>query len=328
MRVAVLDDYHAAFEDAAPIQRLRQRAEVRVFTKPLTSEERVRELKGVDVAIALRERTRFDTAFFRDAPDLRLIVQTGRTGPHLDITAATAAGVQISIAGGGSSVSTVELTIALMLALLRQIPQSDRRIREGRWEGQWSIPHSRVLNGRTLGILGLGRIGRQVARLARDGFGMEVLAWSRSITQARAAEVGAQAVSLEEALSRPDVVSVHLALNEGTVGLLDAPKLRLMKPGAYFINTSRGAVLDEATLVKLLTEGKLAGAALDVFTEEPLPATNPLTKLENVVLTPHIGWPSDASYAAFAEATTKNIEAYLDGAAPNVVNPEAQDKSD
>ena len=319
MIVAVLDDFHGAFETDPAVQRLRSRAEVRVYTSALSTQERARELADVEVVVALRERTRFDAAFFRDAPRLRMIAQTGGVGPHLDLDAATRAGVLVTTARQGSSTSTVELTFALMLAVMRQVPQSDRNLRAGRWV----VPYGRVLGGKTLGIIGLGRIGREVARLAR-AFGMQVLAWGRSLTPELGAEVGAQAVSLEQLLAQSDVVSVHLALNSGTRGFLTEEKLRTMKPGAYFINTARGAIVDEAALVRLLVEGHLAGAGLDVFTEEPLPAESPLVQLENVVLTPHVGWPADASYAGFAEAVVRNIEAYMDGQPTNLVNPEAR----
>ncbi|MBI2887015.1 MAG: D-2-hydroxyacid dehydrogenase family protein [Chloroflexi bacterium] len=318
MKVAVLDDYHGAFLEAPPVLRLRQRATVVVHTRQLALTERQTALAGVEAIIALRERTRFDAAFFQDASDLRLISQTGGVGPHLDLEAATRAGVLVATARLAGSPSTVELTFGLILAVMRRIPQSDRAIREGRWE----TPYGRTLTGKTLGIVGLGRIGTEVARVAQ-AFGMQVVAWGRRLTLEHAAQVGVRAVSLEELLASADVVSVHLALNAGTRGLLDATKLRLMRPEAYFINTARGAIVDEAALVELLREGRIAGAGLDVFAEEPLPADSPLRALDNVVLTPHAGWPADSSYAGFADAAVRNIEAYMDGAPANVVNPEA-----
>ncbi len=318
MVIAVLDDYHGAFQHDPAIDRLRQRAEVRVYTRPLTPEERPRELRDVEIVIALRERTRFDEAFFRDAPQLKLIAQTGGVGPHLDMDAATRAGVLVATGRGGSSASTVELTFALMMAVMRRIPQSDALLRRG----QWVTPFGVTLHGKTLGIVGLGRIGKDVARIA-GAFGMKVLAWGRSLTAEQAAAVGASAVSLEEVLGQSDVVSVHLALNAGTRGFLTKEHLGLMKSGAFFVNTARGAIVDEAALLRLLQTGYLAGAGLDVFMQEPLPADSPFLTLENVVLTPHAGWPADISYVAFAEACAQNIEAFLDGTPKNVVNPAA-----
>lgn len=330
MKVAVLDDWHGYFQDIPSVQRLRQRAEVRVYSKPLGPEERVRELREVEAILLLRERTRVDQAFLRDAPALHLISQTGRTGPHLDVVAATEAGILIATTAGttaaraedspsGGVSPTAELTLGLMMALMRQIPQGDRAIREG----GWVVPYGRVLRGKTLGIIGLGNIGREVARLGQ-AFGMRVIAWSRSLTPERGADLGVQALGLEEALSQADVVSVHLALNDGTRGFLSAERLRLLKPGAYFINTARAAIIDNDALLELLRQRKVAGAALDVFLEEPLPPGHPFTRLDNVVLTPHIGWPTDSGYAGMADAAVRNIEAYLDGTLANVANPEAR----
>lgn len=318
-KVAVLDDIHAAFRDLLPLQRLRRRVEVVIYTEPLRPPQRAQELHDVEIVIALRERTRFDAAFFQDAPALRLISQTGGVGPHLDLQAATEAGVLVATTRDPNpSIGTVELTFALMMAVMRQIPHSDRNLREGRW----ITPFGKVLHGKTLGIIGFGRIGREVARIAR-AFGMEVVAWSRSLSPEAAQAVGVRAVSLEELLQRSDIVTLHLALNEGTRGFLNAARLSLLKRDAYLINTSRGAIVDEEALVRRLEAGELAGAGLDVFTEEPLPSTSPLLKLPNVVLTPHVGWPTDHGYATFAEGAVRNIEAYLDGTPTNIVNPEA-----
>jgi len=318
--VAVLDDIHGAFLTAQPFDRLRERVEVRVFQRRLDPPDRAPALSDVDIAVALRERTRFDAAFLADAPSLKLIVQTGRVGPNLDMDAVTRAGVLVAGAGGGSSVSTVELTFGLMIDVLRQIPQSDRRMRDGTWE----VPYGRVLRGRTLGLVGMGRIGSQVAEIAAGAFGMQVLAWSRNMTPERAAKVGGQAVGLDDLLRTADIVSVHLTLNDGTRGLLTAEKLALMRPEAYFINTARGRIVDEPALARMLAEGRLAGAGLDVFWEEPLPPSSPLLGLDNVVLTPHVGWPADASYQTYAESATRVIEAYLDGGAVDFANPEAR----
>lgn len=318
MKIAVLDDIHNAFEKEPAIQRLRQRAEVVIFTEPLTPAERRARLAGVDAIITLRERSRLDAAFFADAPDLKFVSQTGRAGPHIDRAAATAAGVLIAEGAGGFSYSTVELTFALMMCIMRRIPQSDALLRRG----QWVVPYGLALQGKTLGIIGLGRIGAMVSKIAVE-FGMHVLAWSRSITPERAQAARATAASLEDVMARSDVVSVHLALNDGTRGLVSRRLLELMRPTAFFVNTARADTTDEAALVELLQQRRIAGAALDVFTQEPLPPDHPLLALDNVVLTPHIGWPADVSYTRFAEGAVANLEAWLDGRPQNVVNPEA-----
>jgi phosphoglycerate dehydrogenase-like enzyme len=318
--VAVLDDIHGAFHKAEALNAIRRRVEVRVFERHLEPPERAQALGDVDVAVALRERTRFDKPFFEDALNLKLVIQTGRVGPNVDLDAATRAGVLVASAGGGTSSSTIELTFGLMIALLRQIPQSDHRIRHG----QWQVPYGRVLRGRTLGLVGMGRIGTQVAAIATSAFGMQVLAWSRNMTPERAAQVGGRSAGLDELLGTADIVSVHLALNDGTRRLLTAEKLGLMRPDSYFVNTARGRIVDEPALASMLAEGRLAGAALDVFWEEPLPPDNPFLELDNVVLTPHVGWPADASYQGYADAVGKVTEAYLDGQPIEYANPEAR----
>ncbi len=320
IRVAVLDDWHNAFDADPAIVKLRERAEVEVYTEPLLPPQRKPALESVEIVIALRERTRFDAAFFADAPSLKLLVQTGRPGPHLDLDAATKAGVVVSNAPGGSPASTVELTFGLMFALLRHIPRGDSAVRAGQWV---VLPVGQSVEGKTLGLIGMGRIGSKVAAIASEAFGMNVLVWSLNMTPDRASQVGAQAASFEEVMSQSDVVSVHLTFNDSTRNLVDASKLNLMKPSAFFINTSRARVTDEAELVRMLQARRIAGAALDVFEQEPLPAGHPLTALDNVVMTPHVGWPADSAYKAFATSCSRNISEYLDsGTAPNIANPQ------
>lgn len=318
-RVAILDDIHDALRGLPPVKRLAQRTDLVIFTRPLGRQERAEALSGVEAVITLRERSQLDAGFFADVPALRFVSQTGRAGPHIDRTAATDAGVLIAESqGGGTSSSTIELTFALMMSIMRRIPQSDALLRRG----EWVVPYGIGLAGKTLGLVGFGRIGKIVGQLG-VGFGMHVQTWSRNMTPARAAEVGARAATLEDIMRSSDVVSVHLALNDGTRGLVTAELLGLMQPHAYFINTARAAVTDEAALVELLQQRKIAGAGLDVYIEEPLPPAHPLLTLDNVVLTPHIGWPADASYVRFAEGAVVNVEAWLDGEATNIVNPEA-----
>lgn len=325
IKVAVLDDLHDIMTKLPPLQRVAKRAELMAFTKPLAPPERAKALKGIEAVISLRERTTFDRAFFADAPDLRFIAQTGRPGPNFDIQAATEAGVLISTGGGGgpgntSSNSTAELTFGLAIALMRGIVQGHNSIQSG----GWILPYGIALGGKTLGIVGLGRIGSEIARLG-NAFHMNVLAWSRSLTPKKAAQAGVEQVSIEDLFRRSDLVTVHLAANDGTRGLVNANLLRSMKPTAFFINTSRGRVTDEPALVELLQQRKIAGAGLDVFLEEPLPADHPLRKLDNVVVTPHMGWPADIGYANFAEGVAKAVEDYLDGNPSNLLNPEARE---
>jgi phosphoglycerate dehydrogenase-like enzyme len=234
------------------------------------------------------------------------------------MAAATAAGVAVALASGSSAGSAAELAIGLMIAVMRKIPHYDAALKRGEWQS----PYGEVLNGKTLGVLGLGKVGRRVATIAK-AFGMRVVAWGPTLTQERARAAGAESLPLEKLLSQVDVLSIHLTLSDTSRGLLSEERLRLMKPSAVVINTARGAIVDEAALARMLQQGTIRGAGLDVFTEEPLPASSPLLKLPNVVLTPHAGWVTDGAYETFAEVAVQNILDYLDGKATNILNPEA-----
>jgi phosphoglycerate dehydrogenase-like enzyme len=321
MRVAVLDDYHRVFDADPSIARLRRRIPVDVFTEKITSLEK---LKDYPVLIALRERTRFDAAFFERLPSLELIAQTGNHAYHVDVAAATRAGVLVGMASsdleamGAVARSTIELTFGLMLAVMRRIPQTDQAMRRG----EWPSFAGRTLAGKKLGIVGLGRIGREVAALAR-AFGMEILAWGPSLTPERAAKSEAKFMALDALLQAADIVTVHLRLSDESRGLLDERRLRLMPPQAVLINTARGAIVDEKALTRLLEEGAIAGAGLDVYVEEPLKRDSPLRRLDSVVLTSHLGWPADSTYRTMAEGMVAIIESYLDGRYERAINPEA-----
>ena len=205
-----------------------------------------------------------------------------------------------------------------MLAVMRQIPQSDRAVRRG----EWPLVLGYVLKGKTLGILGLGKIGTEVAAIGR-AFGMNVLAWGPTLTVDRAAKSAATFMPLEELLKTADVISIHLKLSPESRHLLNEARLRLMKKSAYLINTARGAIVDETALLKILKARAIAGAALDVFVEEPLPKDHPLFELDNVVVTPHLGWPTDSGFAGFAENAVTNILDYMEGKLTRALNPEA-----
>ena len=321
VKVAVLDDYHRVFDGDPSIGRLRRRVPVDVFTERLASPERLREYP---ILIALRERTRFDAAFFEALPGLELIAQTGNHAYHVDVAAATRAGVLIGMASSDTQSmaavarSTIELTFGLMLSVLRRIPQTDQAMHRG----EWPSFAGRTLFGKKLGILGLGRIGREIGILAK-AFGMQVLAWGPTLTRERAARSGVEFKDLDSLLREADVVSVHLKLSGESRGLLDERRLRLMRPHAVLINTARGAIIDEPALARLLEEGAIAAAGLDVFAEEPLDPGSPLRRLDNVVLTSHLGWPADSTYRTMAEGMVAIIEAYLDGRHDRAINPEA-----
>jgi phosphoglycerate dehydrogenase-like enzyme len=317
MLVIVLDDYQRALDGAAALKRLEKIAEVRVFTEKIDSEDRlVKTLAGCQAIIPIRERTKFPASLLRRLNDLELISQTGNHAYHIDIDAATRAGIVVALAPGSNS--TTELAIGLMLAIMRRIPQSDRAMRGG----DWPLVLGYVLKGKTLGILGLGKIGTEVAAIGR-AFGMNIVAWGPTLTAERAARSQVELLPLDEVLRTADIVSIHLALSNESKALIDERRLRLMKRSAYLVNTARGAIIDERALVRVLAEKAIAGAALDVFVEEPLPVGHPLLALDNVVLTPHLGWPTDAGFTGFAENAVANIVDYMDGKLTRALNPAA-----
>ena len=317
MKVTVLDDYQRAFDSTDAIKRLREKAEVQILIEKLPSEAALAEaLRGSQALIPVRERTKFTASLLEQLPGLEYISQTGNHVYHVDMEAATRRGIVVSLAPGGNS--TTELAFGLMLAVMRRLPQSDAAMRRG----EWPLVLGRVLKGKTLGILGLGKIGTEVAGIAR-AFGMPVIAWGPTLTQERAAKSGATFLALEEVLKTADVISIHLALSEQSKDLLNEARLRLMKRSAYLVNTARGAIVDEAALVKILKAKAIAGAALDVFLEEPLPKNHPLLELDNVVLTPHLGWPTDSGFAGFAENAVTNILNYMEGKLTRALNPQA-----
>jgi phosphoglycerate dehydrogenase-like enzyme len=317
VKVTVLDDYQRAFQATEAIERLRRKADVEILTERLPSEAAVVEaLKDSPIIIPVRERTKFTSSLLHALPALEFISQTGNHAYHVDMDAATKRGIVVSLAPGGNS--TTELTFGLMLAIMRRIPQTDRAMRRN----EWPLVLGYVLKNKTLGILGLGRIGTEVAAIAH-AFGMNVIAWGPTLTTERAAKSDVTFMPLEDVLRTADVVSVHLALSDQSRNLLDERRLRLMKKSGYLVNTARGAIVDETALVKLLKENAIAGAALDVFAEEPLPKNHPLIELDNVVLAPHLGWPTDLSFGHFAENAVTNILDYMDGKLTRALNPEA-----
>lgn len=317
MKVTVLDDYQRAFDSTEAIKRLREKAEVQIFTEKLSSDTALAEaLRGSQAIIPVRERTKFTASLLEQLPGLEYISQTGNHVYHVDMEAATRLGIVVSLAPGGNS--TTELAFGLMLAVMRRIPQSDAAMRRS----EWPLVLGHVLKGKTLGILGLGKIGTEVAGIAR-AFGMKVIAWGPTLTQERAAKSDAAFLALEQVLKTADLISIHLALSDQSKNLLDEARLRLMKKSAYLVNTARGAIIDEAALVRILEAKAIAGAALDVFLEEPLPKDHPLLALDNVVLTPHLGWPTDSGFAGFANNAVVNILDYMEGKLTRALNPEA-----
>jgi phosphoglycerate dehydrogenase-like enzyme len=321
-RLLVLDDYEGRIAGAPAMERLRELAEVTVLDRPLHDGDLDR-LAGVRVLLAIRERTPLDAALLERLPELELILQTGGHAYHVDQAAATGRGVVVALSRRArmASASVPELTFGLMLAVLRRIHPLAAELAGGAWPAAMGG----TLAGRTLGVLGLGRHGRPVARIAA-AFGMLVLAWDRDPGREYPDdEPVAERLPLDHLLVRSDVVSVHLKLSPESTGLLDRDRLARMRPGAILVNTARGAIVDEQALVEALAAGRLAGAGLDVFATEPLPADHPLRRAPNVVLTPHIGWKVDEVFVEWAEIAAEQLDAWLAGRLPpdEVLDPAA-----
>jgi phosphoglycerate dehydrogenase-like enzyme len=254
----------------------------------------------------MRERTPLPRAIIERLPQLKLIASTGRRNASIDVAAAEERGIAVT-ATGYRSTPTIEMTWALILASARQIVRESNSVRDGGW--QTSV--GRELDGKVLGVLGLGNIGGQVARIGR-AFGMQIIAWSQNMTPQIAEAAGATLVTKDELFRQADVVTIHLILSKRTRGMVGTAELALMKPTARLINTSRGAIVDEGALIEALTSRAIEGAALDVFDAEPLPAGHPLRALDNVLATPHIGYVSEELYRTFYADAAASIAAWLD----------------
>jgi len=315
-RVALLDDYQGVALELADWAAFGPRAAVEAFRDHVRDEAALlRRLAPFEAIVAMRERTPFPERILAGLPRLRLLVTTGMRNASIDIEAATRLGVVVC-GTEGLAPPTVELTWALILAAVRRIPQEDRATRGGRWQTSLGAG----LHGKTLGVIGLGRLGSQVAAIGR-AFGMRLLGWSQNLTAARAAECGAERVTKEELLAQSDVVTIHLQLSPRTRGLIGADGLRRMKPTAYLVNTSRGPIVDEAALVETLRAGAIAGAAIDVFDEEPLPPGHPFLSLDNLVLSPHLGYVTRENYEIFYRDAAADVAAFLLDAPERVLNP-------
>ena len=305
MKITVLDDYQDVALGMGPWDRLD--AQVVALHEHLLGDQLVAALSGSEVVVAMRERTPFDRVLLDRLPDLRLLVTTGMANASIDLDAARERGVLVC-GTRSRQAGPAELTWALVLAVTRRVAYEDAAVRAGGW--QTTIGPE--LSGRTLGVLGLGRLGSIVAGYGR-AFGMRVLAWSANLDPGHARELGVEPVTLDDLLTRSDVVSVHLKLSDRTRGLLGARELDLIGPDGYLVNTSRGPIVDEAALVEALRSGRIAGAGLDVFDVEPLPADHPLRTAPRAVLTPHIGYVALDAYRVFYADAVEDVVAWLAG---------------
>ncbi len=314
VRVAVLDDYQGVALTSADWTVLGDRAAPTVFRDHLADEDEVAaRLAPFEVVVAMRERTPFPASLLGRLPGLRLLITTGMHNAAIDFAAAARHGVTVC-GTAGRPLATPELTWGLLLALVRDIPGEHASVRGGGWQRGVGVE----LNGRTLGLLGLGAIGQRMARYAR-AFDMEVLAWSPNLRDEDAAAHGVRRVDKDELFRASDVVSLHVRLGERSRGVVGARELALLGPEGYLVNTSRGPLVDEAALVEALRAGTIAGAALDVYDTEPLPADHPLRGLPNVVLSPHQGFVSRETYAVYFGEAVEDIDAWLRGEPVRVI---------
>jgi phosphoglycerate dehydrogenase-like enzyme len=309
-RIAVLDDYQDVALSMADWSGVEADASITVFNDHLSSpEEVVARLAPFDIVCVMRERTPLTRSVIDRLPQLRLIASTGRANASIDLVAAAERGIAVTHTGYAST-PTVELTWALILGCARNIVTENEALTSGRW--QRTVGED--LFGHTLGLLGLGNIGSQVGGIGR-AFGMELIAWSENLTRDRAAEIGASRVDKDELFARADVVSIHVVLSDRTRGLVGAREFALMKPTARLVNTSRAPIVVESDLLDALWSGQIAGAALDVFDQEPLPVTHPLRSAPRLLATPHIGYVSRSLYERFYRDTVENVAAWIRAAA-------------
>ncbi len=307
-KLAILDDYQRVALDLADWSSLPGDVEITVFDDNLADLDAVAaRLEPFEILAAMRERTPFPRALFEKLPNLKLLVTTGMRNGAFDMAAAAEHGVTVC-GTGGSSAATEEMIWALIQAVVRQIPQEDRATRAGKWQTSvgWNLA------GRTLGLVGLGRLGARTAAIA-NFFNMRVIAWSQNLTPERARECGAELVSKAELFSDSDIISIHLILSKRTRGLIGAADLALMKRESFFVNTSRGPIVDEGALLDILREGRIAGAALDVFDQEPLPRDHPFLSLENTIISPHMAYVTEENLIQFHQETVEDIAAWLNG---------------
>lgn len=316
LRCAVLDDYQNVALKLADWSRVAGDAEVKVFNESLGDTGQVaKALAGYAIVCLMRERTLFPRALFEKLPDLKLLVTTGMRNAAIDMAAAKDRGVLVC---GTESAGhpTAELAVGLMIDLARKISFEDARMKAGE---KWQATIGTDLNGKTLGILGLGKLGSRVAKVA-NAFGMKVVAWSQNLTAEKCKEAGATYATKDDLLKQSDFITIHLVLSARSRGLIGENEIKLMKPSAFLINTSRGPIIDEAALVAALKAKTIAGAGLDVYDTEPLPTEHPLRKLPNVVLTPHLGYVTEDNYRTFYSQTVEAIRAFIDGKPVRVIS--------
>ena len=315
MKLAILDDYQGVALDSADWSQVEQSADISIFDTHLgDADVVVRALYGFDIIVAMRERTPFPQYVLERLPKLRLLVTTGMRNLAIDLAAARKQGIDVC----GTPMlgyPAAEHTWALILSLVKQVPAENLSMHRGGWQ----VSLSTGLQNNTLGILGLGKLGLQVARVGL-AFGMKVQAWSANLTPERCAESGVVYASREALFATSDIVTVHLVLSDRTRGLVGATEFQTMKPTAYLVNTSRGPIIQESALVSALQSGSIAGAGLDVYDTEPLPQNHPLRDLDNAVLTGHTGYVMRENYVTGYRGVVEDVSAWLNGEPVRLLN--------
>jgi len=319
VKFSIPDNFPVVYsaEDAA-LQPLRQRGEVALHsTRHGTDAELVERLRDATAAINVRAYSRFTDDVFAALPDLQFLTVMGTGTDNIDLVAATRRGVVVSNTPTAPTISVAEFAIALTFAITKNLVPMHTALKGGEWRHMPGIE----LRGKTFGFLGLGMIPHEMAPVLK-ALGMQLIGWSLSRDAARAARLGVELVEFDDVFRRADIVSLHLRASPKTQHIVGERELKLMKPTAYLVNTGRGALLDESALYELLKARRIAGAAIDVYQQEPLPASSPLLRLDNVLVTPHVAWVTDAGIARMARHPVENILAFLDGKPQFVVNPE------
>ena len=313
-RIAILDDYQGLALTLADWSALGDAVSLQVFNEPASSEAAlVERLQDFDVIVAMRERTAFPATVIERLPRLQLLASTGLRNAAIDLEACRRHGVTVCGARGARNglAATAETAWTLILALHKRLVLSHSALCAGHWQPQLA----QALEGKVLGIAGLGHIGQRMARMGQ-AFGMDVIAWSPNLTEERAAKVGVRKVEKIDLFETANVVSLHLVLSPTTASVVSRVELAAMQTGAFLVNTARAGLVDEDALVDALRMHRIGGAGLDVFWQEPLPITHPLLALDNVVLTPHLGYATDENMAAFYGGVIDNIRAWLEGREP------------
>jgi phosphoglycerate dehydrogenase-like enzyme len=308
-RCAILDDYQNIALSSADWSPIKGDVDIKAFNAHLGGPDKViAALQDFDIVVAMRERTGFPKAVIDALPKLKLLITTGMRNASIDTEAAKARGVTVC-GTGAFGAPTSGIAIGLMLELTRHIGYENARMHAG---APWQTTIGPELEGLTLGVLGLGKLGQRTATIAK-AFGMKVIAWSQNLTPEKCAEAGVGYVSKDDLFRQADFISIHVVLSQRSRGLVGAKEIGLMKPSAYLINTSRGPIIDEAAMLAALRDNKIAGAGLDVFDVEPLPLDHPLRKMDNVVITPHLGYVSTQNYKHYFTGVVEGIRGFLDG---------------